>query len=76
MHPDEHSRRSAANFSLLSIKEACARASCGRSMLYDLAASGRIRIYKLGSSSKIRSDELDAFIASLPVLHPRPGAAE
>ncbi len=68
MHPDQYRTLTPRDVKLLSIKDACVRVGCGRSKFYDLVARGQITIHKLGSSSKVRSDELDAFINSLPTL--------
>lgn len=51
---------------LLTIVEACHRLSIGRSTLYNLISVGKLPLRKVGGASRIRSDELDAFIRSLP----------
>lgn len=51
---------------LLTIVQVCQRLSVGRSTLYNLISAGKLPLRKVGAASRIRSDELDAFIQSLP----------
>lgn len=42
------------------------RLGVSRSTVYGLVSEGALVLRKVGSSSRIRSDELDAYIRSLP----------
>lgn len=53
---------------LLTIVQACQRLSVGRSTLYNLISAGKLPLRKIGGASRIRTDELDAFIQSLPKI--------
>lgn len=53
---------------LLKVPEALKRLGLARSTFYLLVKEGRIPLRKIGGASRIRSDELDAYIRSLPAL--------
>ncbi|MEA9781778.1 MULTISPECIES: helix-turn-helix domain-containing protein [Xanthomonas] len=47
----------------LSVKEACAALSVGKSTFYSLVSAGQIQIFKIGKKSLIARDELTRFVA-------------
>lgn len=65
MHPKQYDELRPLAVRLLSIPEACDRLGCSRSYFYATPAL-RALIRKVGSASRVRSDELDAYILSLP----------
>lgn len=62
MHPEQYKKYS----QLITILEACRRLSVSRSHFYNLVADGLITIRKVGTASRVDSNELDAYIATLP----------
>lgn len=54
---------------LLSIRDACAEYGLSRSALYRQIDAGRIPLRKIGKSSRIARDDLDAWLAALPVAN-------
>ncbi|MBV6851802.1 helix-turn-helix domain-containing protein [Xanthomonas euvesicatoria] len=47
----------------LSVKDACATLSVGKSTFYSLVSAGHIQIFKIGKKSLIARDELTRFVA-------------
>ncbi len=52
-----------------SIPEVVEIASIGRSKIYENIASGHLRAVKLGKRTLILSEDLDAFLKSLPAVN-------
>jgi excisionase family DNA binding protein len=52
---------------LLSIKDACAEYGLSRSALYREVEKGRLPMRKIGKSSRISRDDLDTWLAALPI---------
>jgi excisionase family DNA binding protein len=52
---------------LLSIKDACAEYGLSRSALYREINAGRLTLRKIGKSSRISRDDLNNWLAALPV---------
>ncbi|GLU29630.1 MULTISPECIES: helix-turn-helix domain-containing protein [Brucellaceae] len=59
------------DFSTLSIAQTARFLGIGRSTLYNLIKEGRLPVRKLGKRTLILRDDLDQFVASLPVKGPR-----
>lgn len=59
------------DFSTLSIAQTARFLGIGRSTLYNLIKAGRLPVRKLGKRTLILRDDLDQFVASLPVKSPR-----
>ncbi|APY15171.1 helix-turn-helix domain-containing protein [Brucella sp. 10RB9214] len=59
------------DFSTLSIAQAARFLGIGRSTLYNLIKNGRLPVRKLGKRTLILRDDIDQFVASLPVKSPR-----
>ncbi len=59
------------DFSTLSIAQTARFLGIGRSTLYNLIKDGRLPVRKLGKRTLILRDDLDHFVASLPVKGPR-----
>ena len=59
------------DFSTLSIAQTARFLGIGRSTLYNLIKDGRLPVRKLGKRTLIIRDDLDHFVASLPVKGPR-----
>lgn len=55
------------DFSTLSIVQTARFLGIGRSTLYNLIKDGRLPVRKLGKRTLILRDDLDQFVASLPV---------
>jgi excisionase family DNA binding protein len=72
MHPAQHGQFRQMEVRLLTIPEVCQRLGCGRSRFYEkILGKGLIPVRRLGSSTRIRSDDLEAYIASLPATSTR-----
>jgi excisionase family DNA binding protein len=54
---------------LLTIRQACAEYGMSRSSLYREIDAGRLTLRKIGKSSRIARDDLDAWLAALPVAN-------
>ena len=52
----------------LSIPEACAVAGIGRTKIYQAIADGKLKARKLGKRTLVLRADLQAFLASLPVV--------
>jgi excisionase family DNA binding protein len=61
---------------LISISEACQRASIGRSFLYERLADGSIRSVKAGKRRLIDVASLNQWAASLPTSPLKPAGKE
>ena len=59
------------DFSTLSIAQTARFLGIGRSTLYNLIKDGRLPVRKLGKRTLILRDDLDQFVAALPVKGPR-----
>ncbi|MBC8716796.1 helix-turn-helix domain-containing protein [Ochrobactrum sp. Marseille-Q0166] len=55
------------DYSSLSIAQTARFLGIGRSTLYNLIKEGRLPVRKLGKRTLILRDDLDQFVASLPV---------
>ena len=53
---------------LYAIKEVCERYSIGRTTLYREVAAGRIRLRKMGTATRIAREDMEAWMAALPVV--------
>jgi excisionase family DNA binding protein len=51
------------------IDEAAKVSGIGRSKLYEAVAAGALRAVKCGRRTLIRTEDLEAFIANLPILN-------
>lgn len=56
------------NNKLLTIRQACEEYAMSRSSLYREIDAGRLALRKIGKSSRIARDDLDAWLAALPVV--------
>jgi excisionase family DNA binding protein len=54
---------------LLTIRQACEEYGLSRSSLYREVDAGRLSLRKIGKSSRIARDDLDAWLAALPVAN-------
>ena len=52
----------------LSVSEACRVAGIGRTKIYEAIADGRLKARKFGKRTLILRADLQAFLASLPVV--------
>jgi excisionase family DNA binding protein len=52
---------------LLTIRQACAEYGLSRSALYREVEKGRLPMRKIGKSSRISRDDLDTWLAALPI---------
>ncbi len=52
---------------LFTVLEACTRLKIGRTTFYKLIGSGELRALKSGKKTLIAEEELDRWIASLPL---------
>ena len=60
---------------LLSVAEVAAELGCGRDLVYALLASGRLPSVLIGERlRRIRREDLQSFIAGLPVSAPPSGS--
>jgi excisionase family DNA binding protein len=59
---------------LLTIRQACAEYGLSRSSLYREVDAGRLALRKIGKSSRIARDDLDAWLATLPVANAKEAA--
>jgi excisionase family DNA binding protein len=53
---------------LLTIKDVCARYSIGRTTLYREVAAGRLKLRKMGTATRIAREDVEAWMAALPVI--------
>ncbi len=56
---------------LFTVLEACTRLKIGRTTFYKLIGSGELRALKFGKKTLIAEEELDRWIASLPLYCPQ-----
>ena len=59
------SRRTKVERVLLSIPDAAARISIGRSKMYELLTSGAIRSVRIGRAVRVPTEQVDAYAARL-----------
>jgi hypothetical protein len=63
----------------LSVKEVCDSIGCGHSTFYKIVAAGLLVVRKLGGRTIVLPEDLDRFLAALPVANAEikpPGAAD
>ena len=53
---------------LLTVRDVCALYSIGRTTLYREVAAGRLRLRKMGTATRIAREDVEAWVASLPVV--------
>ena len=53
---------------LMSVSAVCERYTIGRTTLYREVAAGRIRLRKMGTATRIAREDMDAWMAALPVI--------
>jgi excisionase family DNA binding protein len=59
---------------LLTIRQACTEYGLSRSSLYREVDAGRLMMRKIGKSSRIARDDLDVWLAALPIANVKEAA--
>lgn len=53
---------------LMSVGDVCARYSIGRTTFYREVAAGRIRLRKMGTATRVAREDMEAWMAALPIV--------